>query len=92
MKIIGTRSKGYIVDVSEDELANIMGYRDRYKFNGAYPRVGDDVKIEPVYKKFDQMRRNQKQLINLSKSLHTIAELVEPFEMQVEEALEADLS
>ena len=53
MKIIGIKDDGYIIDVSKDEVANLMGLYGHYSNEFPRLKVGDDIDIKGLYTKYE---------------------------------------
>ena len=87
MKVIGTTDKGYIVDINNDEMANILGLYSHFNYSREdgikAPRVGDSINIEALYKKTLAAETIKDKLGNLKElisKLTTIAEKIEAIE------------
>lgn len=84
MKIIGTTKDGFILEASENEVANLIGYYSRYDMREketAPPKPGDTIRIHEMYQRLyvlasrrGQIKTAQKMLLDAASEL----ELVDP--------------
>lgn len=84
MKILGQTKNGFIVEVYNDEMANIRGYgwygSDGYK----KPEVGQEkVEVSEIWRQLETLRESKKKLSGLAKQLRAYADLIEYKEPEV---------
>ncbi len=83
MKILGKTEHdyrgGYIVDMSSDEMREIMGFS--YVDNKC-PKVGigDEIKVSEIFRKLRRLNENGDELKKIGKQLHEFASLLEPLD------------
>lgn len=80
MKIIGKTGNGYIIDASNDELANLLGYYSHYSFGGGNermtPKIGDEVNVAQMFKHLYELGSAQKEIAATAAKLRTAADLI----------------
>ena len=64
MKIIGKTQKGYILDASEDEVANLIGYYGEYSLREQCGKlnIGDEIQISRMYEQLYKLHDNHKDI------------------------------
>lgn len=90
MKIIADTGKGYILEATEDELANLMGYSSDFhrrnypegaeQFRRASGRKlvpGDIIPIKKMYDHLYTMANKEKELMEISAKLKAAADFVD---------------
>lgn len=82
MKIIAEIPKGYgdksfVIEATETELANYLGYyyKDEYEVQKRL-HVGVNIEISPIYRQLKELSSAQDKLKTASQTLHSIANLV----------------
>jgi hypothetical protein len=50
VKVIGKTEGGYILEASNDEVANLIGYYSTYDKDYKRPNCGDNIQISSMYK------------------------------------------
>lgn len=98
MKIIGTSGSqyapGYIVELSADEMANLVGYSFAYSFDQKgrkKPATGDTVNIAAMYKNLRELASTKTQFDQAKKILLAIADnldLVEPVVLNITDQID----
>lgn len=88
MKIIGKTRHGFIVEASETEVANILGFYGPYYPSGC-PKleVGNEIKVSDLYERLHAMRKSEVTLADCRKSLRSLADLIDPIDNLIEAAL-----
>jgi hypothetical protein len=78
MKIIGKNADGWIVDISEDELANLTGYYSHYSNVDGYkkPAIGDIVQVSKMYHKLHEMADADKRIQEYARSIEKYFEIL----------------
>ncbi len=93
MKIIGKTERGYIIDISGDELANLAGYYAESQspsagYNRGPYNVGDTVTVHKMYHQLYNLARISAQADQAKKTLQAAIELftiVDPVVRQITE-------
>lgn len=88
MKILAEKHEGYILDVTGDELANILGWHSRYSDGFKKSDIqdaiknGSAVKISEIYRDYERTRfyKNNERLKEAATKLRQMAEALEPIE------------
>ena len=76
MKIIGKTADGYILEASEEEVTNFVGYY-RHEKRGEY-RPGTVIKVSPL---FDQLKFLESRTGTLSNIIHLLREYADKLEL-----------
>jgi len=89
MEIIGTNSNGFILQATADEVTKILGftYAAQAKDAGFALAVGSVIPISDIYSRLSSMRSNDTALADARKSLRSLADLLEPIDNAIQEAL-----
>lgn len=70
MKIIGKTKEGYILDASEDEIANLIGYYCKYSLDKKVQlSIGDQINISQMYKQLYDLSRKHEEIENAKEKL-----------------------
>ena len=78
MIIIGKTEKGFIVEVSEEDLTRIMGYGYKHEVPvHARPKVGWEVKVCDLWNALYHARDRRKEIDNLATGLRRAADNVD---------------
>lgn len=79
MKIIGkTGSSGFIAEISEYEIAMVMGYGYPTSIpNGHKPDVGSNIDVSKLYSALSVERGRQDEIKSLAASLRKVADRVD---------------
>jgi hypothetical protein len=93
MKIIGEipgYDKRYIVEIKENELANLCGYY--YKGEKSCPdfSVGIHIKVGEIFHQLYNLKSAQSQIEQASKTLHSIANLALIINPIIEEVIKEE--
>ena len=73
MKILGTTESGFVVDMHKNELDKFTGhYYNSYKY-----RVGQELKIDDLFKHLEVLRDQNKEVKKIAHSLKTAAGMLE---------------
>jgi hypothetical protein len=77
MKVVATIGSNYLmVEISRDELANLIGFY----YPSAAPKpsfeVGGQIKVSDMYRQLYKLRDAQRELKAASQTLHSIANLM----------------
>jgi len=90
VKIIGESRNGYILEVSKDEVANLIGYSSQYNTKYKPLSVGDEVLVSKMFRQLYDLQNNQPELQKVVGTLRNLADLLEPIcpviEAQIKEA------
>lgn len=85
MKIIGSKKDGFILEASETEVANLVGYYSEYEMARSKDvkelKVGDDIKVHEMYRRLYVLSRRRGEIKTAQKMLRDAAselELVDP--------------
>ena len=91
MKIIGKRRDGFIVQASESEIANILGYYGSYPSAGC-PKleVGIEIEVSALYNRLNAMRKSEETLADCRKSLRSLADLIDPIDNLIKAAVQVE--
>ena len=90
MQIIGKADKDFILQVSEDEMANLIGYRDWYYANntgeksGANCRVGATIPIQKFWKDLETQRGLRKRMKQVHAEIMRIGADFQAVEVKIE--------
>lgn len=81
MKILGKRKNGFIVDISGDELSNLIGF---YYHDQAAAEIienkfqyGTEIKVSSMYKQLYSLDHGKNELGGVAKTLRAMADLIE---------------
>lgn len=86
MKIIATIKEGYLIEASDDELSNLMGYSSNYRrkdtrnSRGEFLRefqIGDNLPIHKMYEHLFRMANLEKELMEISAKLKAASDFVD---------------
>lgn len=81
MKIIAkSGDTKYLIETSEDELANLVGYYWRGSDNCPKFSIGQILKISDMYKQLDALKSHSKQLESAASTLEMIAKNIRMFD------------
>jgi hypothetical protein len=90
VKIIGKSESGYILEASNDEVANLVGYYSIYDKDYKRPNCGDNIQISSMYKQLYNLKNNEPKLKDTVKILRGLADSLEPvcplIEAQIKDA------
>lgn len=85
MKIIGSKKDGFILEASEREVANLVGYYSEYEMRRSGDpkelKVGDEVKVHEMYRRLYTLSSRRGEIKTAQKMLRDAAselELVDP--------------
>lgn len=79
MKIVAQTYNGYMLEVSKSEIANLIGYYGEYDMKSSYaPKIGDEIKINDMYKQLYSLQNKQPELKKVVDTLRGLADLLEP--------------
>lgn len=79
MKIIGKTNYGYILEASEEEISNFVGFY-RHEQRGEY-RPGTEIKVSPLFDQLEFLKTREGTLANIISLLREYAgklELIDP--------------
>jgi hypothetical protein len=79
MKIIAKTERGYIIETSGDELANLIGYYSHYSFDrpNPAPEIGNEVQIAKMFRHLYELGSAQKDIAATAAKLRTAADLID---------------
>ena len=97
MKVIGTTKRGFLLDASDDEIANLIGYHSAYTVKSKFLKrevvnVGDEIQIGEMYKSLTELVGKVKTMEQIRASLLAVAasmEIVDPLLREIEEVIDA---
>lgn len=72
MKILGETKIGFLVDLTETEIANLTGYSSSYSGGFKKPKISDEYNIEEIFKRIESVIRLRSELEDLDKRLTTL--------------------
>lgn len=79
MKIVAQTYEGYMLEVSKSDIANLIGYYGEYDMGDKYrPKIGDEIKINDMYKQLYTLQNKQPELKKVVDTLRGLADLLEP--------------
>ena len=81
MEVIAKTANGYIVDISRNELANLVGYYYAGAKDYTEPKIGDTVAVSDMYnhlRAIAAMPTRLQELKNLANGILECSGLVEP--------------
>lgn len=78
MKVIGKSKGGYILEASDNEIANLIGYYSQYDSDYRKPECGDTIQISSMYQQLYNLKNNQPKLKDTVKMLRGLADSLEP--------------
>ncbi len=78
MKIIGKTKDGFILQASETETYNLVGYYSRSDAGGRRPylETGDEIQINEMYHKLYDLKQHQNTLNQTATTLECVARLL----------------
>ena len=81
MKIIAKSKNGYLLEATNDEIANLHGLYSAYAFKQTYGeapelQIGSDVPIAAMYRRLTAMAAVPGQLVQAKKTLEAAATLL----------------
>ena len=93
MKVIGTTKHGFILEASDNEIANLIGYYSAYTVKSKFGKrevvnVGDDIQIGAMYNCLTELVGKVKTMEQVRASLRAVAasmEIVDPLLREIEE-------
>lgn len=84
MKIVAevSRDRQYLIEISADELANLLGFRSMYAVNDerAFPGIGREVAISAMYQRLNKLSDERDRLHHTAEALRGLAVLLETFD------------
>jgi hypothetical protein len=81
LNIIGKTEDGYILDASNNEVANLIGYHSDYHMRAETKKtisVGDNIQISVMYQQLYNLKNNEPKLKDTVKMLRGLADSLEP--------------
>lgn len=84
MKILGKAKDSYIIEASDNELANLMGYYSKYDLKDL--PYGAEINISEMYKQLYFLAKNKSLLNETAKKLEEYADnlkLIKPLSVEV---------
>lgn len=79
MKIVAQTYNGYMLEASKSDVANLIGYYGEYDMGDKYrPKIGDEIKINDMYKQLYTLQNKQPELKKVVDTLRGLADLLEP--------------
>jgi hypothetical protein len=72
MKVIGKTDKGYILEASEREVSNFIGYYSEYAEKRPTIKIGDDLAIAAMFDQLRTLAAKGKAISEASKALTEI--------------------
>lgn len=79
MKIVAQTYNGYMLEVSKSDIANLIGYYGEYDMGDKYrPKIGDEIKINDMFKQLYTLQKKQPELKKVVDTLRGLADLLEP--------------
>ena len=77
MKIIGTRNNGFIIDIDEKEIANLIGHYYYGCKECPRLRIGDEINISKMYDQLYALASHKNALKDCAHQLCNYAKLIE---------------
>jgi hypothetical protein len=77
MKVIGTTVNGFILEATNDEVANLIGFHSSY--SDGFPRKiesGTVINVSPMYRHLYALSAAERSLADMASKLRTAADLV----------------
>lgn len=94
MKIIGKTERGFILEASGYEIANLLGYHSDYSNECPSLGVGTEIEISGLYTAYHNVIKNKKRIKEINKFADEIIETLKKVEplirAQVKQAKERD--
>ena len=85
MLVIGENKDGYILSISNSEMANLLGSYSEYE-DGGRPKVGEDINISGMYRFLYELSHHKREIEKQRKELLSMAEkLIYPLPFEVGE-------
>lgn len=78
MKIIATTEKGYIIEASKEDIANLTGYYSSYSKGYTEPIIGDEIAIHKMFEQLYTLEKKKQDLSQTVRTLRNLADLLEP--------------
>ncbi len=84
-KIIGTVKNGFILEIGQDELAQLLGYYSPSSYDGKYdkgcarkdPEIGDAINIAAMYSHLRELTSASTEIRQLAAKLRASADLID---------------
>lgn len=68
-----------MLEVSKSDIANLIGYYGEYDMDHKYrPKIGDEIKINDMYKQLYTLQNKQPELKKVVDTSRGLADLLEP--------------
>jgi hypothetical protein len=77
MKVLGKSSNTYILEATQIEIANLIGYYYHGDCSGIII-PGAEIQISPMYKQLYNLKENQPELQKIVTTLRNLADSLEP--------------
>lgn len=79
MIIVAQTYNEYMLEVSKSDIANLIGYYGEYDMGDKYrPKIGDEIKINEMFKQLYTLQKKQPELKKVVDTLRGLADLLEP--------------
>lgn len=91
MKIMGFSKNGYIIDASNNEVANLLGYLNTFEIGRLkehdvrMPSIGQEINIEGIYNKIKERERENEALLNIKSSIQKLQEAYDDIEILIDD-------
>lgn len=79
MKVIAKTKDGYLLEASETEIANLIGYYSQYEsgFDRRGLNIGDSLKISEMFQQLYSLKKNLPLLSKTAAEFRNLADLLE---------------
>lgn len=78
MKIIGKTHGGFILEATENEVANLCGYHSAYQTPPPKPEIGFGIPVAGMYSQLYRLADHRRQVADLQDKLRNMADNLEP--------------
>lgn len=89
MKVIGKSKDGFILQATETEVANLIGYYSE-RSDGFKVKPGDEINVHDMFQTLYQMDSHAKEIELIQRKLREIADNLEPVVPILREVKEAN--
>jgi hypothetical protein len=82
MKVIASTESGFLLDATQDEVANLLGLHSKWS-KGATVKPGDVLEISKIYRTFYEIRCTDKHLGSHIEDLKRCAQALETIQTSI---------
>jgi len=75
MKIIGSKTDGFILEASRGEVARLLGFYSGYR---ELPEIGSVIEVDKMYNQLYELSHMEKSMIEIADQLEKYAKVIRP--------------